>query len=89
MKKRLMFGEEEGSLSKVAERTNPVLGYRLQFLSNNETQTVHKVEVKSINLQDIMRHLCRGDSVLITPKLREELHTGKKQNKVPWYFTHI
>lgn len=88
MKKRLILGEEE-NLSKVAESSNPVLGYRLQFLSDNETQTVHKVEVKSIDVQDIMRHLWRGDSVLITPKLREELHISKKQNQVPSYFTHI
>jgi hypothetical protein len=88
MKKRLILREEE-NLSKAAESPNPVLGYKLQFLSNNETQTVHKVEVKSINLQDVMRHLWRGDSVLITPKLREGLQISKKQNKVPWYFTHI
>ncbi|PIU58713.1 hypothetical protein COS86_08060 [Candidatus Bathyarchaeota archaeon CG07_land_8_20_14_0_80_47_9] len=89
MKKRLMLGEEEGNLSKVAESSNPVLGYRLQFLSNNETQTVHKVEVKSVDFHDVIRHLRQGDSVLITPKLQENLTKKQRQNRAPWYFTHV
>ena len=84
-----MLGEEEGNLSKVAESSNPVLGYRLQFLSNNETQTVHKVEVKSVDFHDVIRHLRQGDSVLITPKLQENLTKKQRQNRAPWYFTHV
>jgi hypothetical protein len=79
---------EEEKVSEVMEESNLVLRYEVQFLGSNE-QAVHKVEVRSINLQDIIRHLRQGDSVLITPKFQEDLHKNKNQHQGPWYFMHM
>jgi hypothetical protein len=79
---------EEEKVSEVMEESDLVLRYELQFLSNNE-QTVHKVEVKGVNFQDIIRHLRQGDSVLITPKFQEDLHNNKGKDQRPWYFMRM
>lgn len=76
-------------VSEASEASNVVLGYELQFLAHNASQTIHKVEVRSINFNDVLRHLRQGDSVLIAPKLQESLHSSKKQDEALWYFTHI
>ena len=81
--------EEEEKMPKAIENSSLVLRYELQFLSNDDSQTVHKVEVGRVNFQDIMRHLRQFDSVLITPKLQENLTKKQRQNRMPWYFTHI
>jgi len=72
------------------ERANPVLGFKLRFLNDNGNQIIRKVEVGTINFQDVMRHLRRGESVLITPKLLSNQSTNMKrqENQAPWYFTH-
>jgi hypothetical protein len=79
--------EEEEKVPEVTEGSDLVIGYELQYLSNTESQSVHKVEVKTINFQDLFRHLRQGDTVLITPKLH--LHRKKKQDQAPWYFAHM
>jgi hypothetical protein len=76
---------EEEDAPRFVEGSNPVLGYELQFLSNDKT--LHKVEVRSLNFQDVIRHLRQGEAVLITPKLQENLEK-KKQYQGSWYFTH-
>ena len=79
--------EEEEKVPEVTEGSDLVIGYELQYLSNNESQSVRKVKVRTINFQDVFRHLRQGDSVLITPKLH--LHRVKKEDKAPWYFAHM
>lgn len=47
-------------------------------------------EERNINFQDLMRHLHGGESVLIIPKFQENFTVkAKKQDRAPWYFTHI
>jgi hypothetical protein len=81
--------EEEGKIPDAAEYSRLVPRYELQFLSNDDSQTVHKVEVRRVNFQDIMRHLGQGNSVLITPKLQENSTKKQRQDRTPWYFTHM
>ena len=89
MKKISMF-EEEGNVPEMMRNANPMLWFRLQFLNKNESQTVHKVDVRSINLQDLLRHLRQGESVLITPKLQENFSGDVKiEDRASWYFTHM
>ncbi len=85
---RSLMYEEEEKVSEAGEGSNLVLGYELQFLSKDESLTVHKVEVRSVNFQDVIRHLRQGDSVLITPKL-EDADKKRKQYQAPWYFTRM
>jgi hypothetical protein len=92
MKKTLLLEEERGSMwEKIMEKANLVSGFRLRFLGKDESQMVHKVEVRKINFQDLMRHLLRGESVLITPKLKENSSEDAKklEDRTPWYFAHI
>jgi hypothetical protein len=80
--------EENERVLEAVERPDLVLGYELQFLNDNKGQSIHKVEVRSVNFQDVIRHLRNGDSVLITPRLQEGLAKKKKQDGT-WYFTHM
>jgi DNA-directed RNA polymerase beta' subunit len=67
-----------------------VARFRLEYLNNNENQAIHKVEVRNINFMDLMRHLKKGESVLITPELlKDSLTQIKNQNQTPWYFAHM
>jgi hypothetical protein len=84
-----LIREEEGKIPKTVEHSSPVLRYELQFLSKDDSQTVHKVEVRSVDFHDVIRHLRQGDSVLITPKLQENLTKKQRQNCTPWYFAHM
>jgi hypothetical protein len=79
---------EEERPSEVKEDSDLVLRYELQFLGDDE-RAVHKVEVRSINFQDIIRHLRQGDSVLITPKSQGDLHKKKNPDQGPWYFMRM
>lgn len=81
--------EKDDKLEKRIEETNSILKFQLSFLGEN--QRIHKVEVKNINFQDLMRHFQHGESVLITPKFLENRSTptGKQEHEAPWYFTHF
>lgn len=81
--------EEEGKIPKAIENSSLVLRYELQFLSNDDNQSVHKVEVRSVDFHDVIRHLRQGDSVLITPKLQENSRGRQRQDRTPWYFRHM
>jgi hypothetical protein len=90
--KKLLLEEERGNMwEKTMDKANPVSGFRLGFLGKDENQMIHKVEVRNINFQDLMRHLRRGESVLIIPKFRENSLTNakKQEDRTPWYFAHI
>jgi len=92
MKKALKYGEDETELElseKVMEKINVVQGFKLLFLDGNKT--IHQVEVRKINFQDLMRHLQQGESILITPKLQKNFSTPtvKREERAPWYFTHF
>ena len=92
MKRVLVLEEENGNMwEKVMEKANPLRWFKLSFLdkSSNGCQ-VHRVEVRNINIQDIMRHLQHGESVLITPKLQEDsaIDAKKQKDQTIWYFTH-
>lgn len=90
MKKIAVLDEEESNVPEMMENAKPVSGFKLQFLSENEKQTTHKVDVRSINLQDLLYHLRRGESVLITPKLQEDFSAAaKKLDRESWFFTHM
>ncbi len=93
MKGMLLLKEEErGNVwEKTMEKADPVSGFKLRFLGNGESRLIHKVEVRNINVQDLIRHLRHGESVLITPKFREDSLTSmeKHRNRTHWYFTHI
>jgi hypothetical protein len=92
MKKTLLLEEERGNMwEKTMEKANLVSGFRLRFLGKDESQMMHKVEVRKINFQDLMRHLLRGESVFITPKLKENSSEDakKREDRTPWYFAHI
>jgi hypothetical protein len=81
---------DEVNMPEMMENAKLVSGFRLQFLGENEKQTIHKVDVRSINLQDLLYHLRLGESILITPKLQEGFSTDtKKQSQASWYFTHM
>jgi hypothetical protein len=89
-KKTLLIQDDErGNISeRLIENTNLLVGFSLLFLAN-EGRPTRKVEIRRINFQDIMRHLQYGESVLITPKLREDFSANARtQNREPWYFTH-
>lgn len=101
MKEMLILEEEEKGnipeeLMEKVVQTSTVLRFRLQFLDNNENKikenrTIHKVEVRNLNFQDLMRHLQRGESVLIIPKLlgNSSRHAKKQGDRTPWYFAHM
>jgi hypothetical protein len=80
--------EEEGKTPKGVKRSFTVR-YELQFIGNDNRRTVHKVEVKSVDFYDVIRHLRQGDSVLITPKIKKDLHKDQGKDPGPWYFAHI
>jgi hypothetical protein len=92
--KRALVLEEQNSFTeeKVMEKANLLRGFKLSFLDklSDGHEEVHRVEVKNVNIQDVMRHLQRGESVLITPKLQEDsLIAAKKQkDQAAWYFIH-
>ena len=93
MKRVLVLEEEKPSMwEKVMEKANPLRGFKLSFLCklSNGCQEVHRVEVRNINIQDIMRHLQHGESVLITPKLQEDsaIDAKRQKDQTSWYFTH-
>lgn len=95
MKERLILEEEKGDIpeelmGKVAPKS-AVLRFRLLFLNNKENKTIHKVEVKNLNFQDLMRHLQRGESVFIIPKLLGDSSKDmeKQEDRTLWYFTHL
>jgi hypothetical protein len=92
MRKTLVLDEEEGGTwAKVMDKVNPILGFKVKFLGTNENQMINKVDVRNINFQDLMRHLQRGESVLITPKLLSNSSPNtKKQGDVHHlYVTHV
>jgi hypothetical protein len=95
MKETLIIEEEKGNIpEELMEKvvpTSAVLRFRLLFLNNNENKTIRKVEVKNLNFQDLMRHLQRGESVFIIPKLLGDSSkdTKKQENRAPWYFAHL
>jgi hypothetical protein len=89
MKKMLMLEEEGRTVPEIMGIPLSLHGYTLQFLSENESQTVHKVEVRRVNFQDIMRHLRQGDSVLIRPNFQADSDKMKKRDQTLWYFAHI
>jgi hypothetical protein len=93
MKKIALLNEEEGNIPdmpEMIENAKPVSGFRLQFLSENERQVPHKVDVRCINMRDLLRHLRQGESVLITPKLQEDFSVAAKRlDREAWYFTHM
>ena len=91
MKKMLIaMQEEQDGKPKLMTSSKPVLGYKLQYLNANHSQIIHSVEVKRLYVQDILQHLQRGESVLITPKLQETLQARTKDlTQLPWYFTHL
>jgi DNA-directed RNA polymerase beta' subunit len=67
-----------------------VARFRLEYLNNGENKATHKVEVRNINFLDLMRHLKKGESVLITPEpLKDSLMQIKNQKQTPWYFAHM
>lgn len=80
--------EKEGNIwEKAMEKANTFLGFRLGFLDKTESQVIHKVEVRNINFQDLMRHLQRGELIFITPTFQEDFsaHTRKYVNRDSWY----
>lgn len=87
--------EEKGNMpEELMEKmvsTPTVLRFRLLFLNNNANKTIHKVEIRNLNFQDLMRHLQRGESVLIIPKLlrNSSKHMKNHEDPTPWYFAHI
>ncbi|MGB9760830.1 MAG: hypothetical protein ACP5IM_06885 [Candidatus Bathyarchaeia archaeon] len=86
----LKLEEEEMEHSeKLVMETNSVEGFKLLFL--NGDKSIRQVEVRKINFQDLMRHLQNGESVLITPKLKEDFLAAKKtlEEQTPWYFIHL
>lgn len=88
----LVLDDEEGSMwEKAMEKADPILGFKLRFLDTNENQVIHKVEVRNINFQDVMRHLQRGESVLITAKLpgNSLVHSKKHADLKLWYIAHV
>ena len=95
MKETLIIEEEKGNIpEELMEKvvpTSAVLRFRLLFLNNNENKTIRKVEVKNLNFQDLMRHLQRGESVFIIPKLLGDSSKDmeKQEDRTPWYFAHL
>jgi hypothetical protein len=81
--------EEEGKITKDIEHSSLVLHYELQFFTNDDSQAIHKVEVRSVDFYDVIRHLRQGESVLITPKFQENLTKKQRQDRTPWYFRHM
>jgi hypothetical protein len=94
-KERLILEEERGNIpEELLEKVVPpsaMQRFRLLFLNNNKNRTIQKVEVKNLNFQDLMRHLHRGESVYITPKLLGDSskETKKQEDRSPWYFAHL
>jgi hypothetical protein len=85
-----MQQEEQDGQPKLMTSSKPVLGYKLQYLNANHSQIIHTDVVKRLYVQDILQHLQRGESVLITPKLQETFRARTKGlTQLPWYFTHL
>lgn len=95
MKEMLILEEEKGNVpEELMEKivpTSTVLRFRLLFLNDNENKTIHKVEVRNINFQDLIRHLKRGESVFIIPKLlgNSSKHAKKQEDQTLWYFDRM
>ncbi len=92
MKSMLLIREEIGNAwQKTMEKAEPISGFTLRFLGTDAGQTIHKVDIRNINFQDLMRHLRCGESVIITPKPNGHTldNVRKQENRAPWYFTHI
>ena len=86
----LVEDEERGNIPEgFMENTTHVVGFSLVFLGNHG-RPIRKTEMRRINFQDVMRHLQRGDSILITPKLLGSSEAyANKQEQAPWYFSHV
>jgi hypothetical protein len=91
MKTTLLPEERTSFWEKTLDKANLVSGFRLRFLSKEESQIIHKVEVRNINFQDLMRHLLRGESVFIAPKLKEKSsgYANKREDRTQSYFAHL
>jgi len=85
----LKFGEEEmGYPERMVMETNSIWGFKLLFL--NGDKSIHQVEVRKINFQDLMRHLQKGESVLIAPKSPKHFSNMEKHEKQGlWYIAHV
>jgi len=80
--------EEMGCSEKMVMETNSIWGFKLQFL--NGDKSIHQVEVRKINFQDLMCHLQKGESVLIAPKSTKHFSNMEKHEKQGlWYIAHI
>ncbi|MDQ1280852.1 MAG: hypothetical protein QG670_2115 [Thermoproteota archaeon] len=53
-------------------RSNTKL-FQVLFLENNSRQNVYVNEVKEIDLEEIKKHLERGDSIFITSRKEQKL----------------
>jgi hypothetical protein len=90
MKKMLMLEEAKEVPEMTEDSGLTVLGYRLEFLNENATRILHRLDVRSINLQDLTRHLKHRESVLIRPKLRERhVVKAKGRSQETWYIAHV
>ncbi len=95
-KELLILEEEERGdipeelLEKIVQ-PSATLRFRLLYLNSNGNGTLQKVEVKNLNFQDLMRHLRRGESIFITPKLPGDTlkEVKKLEDRSPWYFSHL
>jgi hypothetical protein len=90
--KMIVMKEDKPTVwEKTMEKANSIIGFKISFLGGNEDRKFRKVEVRKVNFQDLMRHMWRGESVLITPKLLENssIIEKKGKNRAAWYFTHM
>lgn len=89
MKRIVMQDEREEDISEPIADSMPILGYTLEYLDANQPQIIQKVQVRNVNIQDILRHLQQGDSVLITPKIGNLQTNIGNQAQSSLYFAHV
>jgi hypothetical protein len=69
------------TLESVLDIIEPKPCYYLFFLANDKSRNVKVKETEEIDLNKIMVHLVRRESVFITPKLKPKLNLPKPKTR--------
>lgn len=76
-------------LNNVLDDKKKEPSFQLFFLENDPNQSVEVVEVDEIDLEEIKKHLEKGESVFISPKREQKQDINfiayKPVKNEPWY----
>lgn len=69
------------------------LAVRIFIFKNNDKGVVEVKEAEVINLDELKKHIERGESIFIVPNLKHRRKLDQVGSRIapkePWYFTHF